>query len=369
MKNHQSRGVDMSLYKLHGAAFQASWSALSQSAQEQQTVLLGAPGGLIRLSSAGYEYIVHQHFMAATGKRVQVSVGRVDDPAAQDKAQELREQIEVSKNLIERTRELAKLGYQLAPPKAYGVAAAIYNAGLFQEGLTLVGSHAYGVLLNTLGIKASGYRTDDVDLSRHHLLAVPPMNLASLLMQTGIDFVPVPPFNHGDPPTSWKERGPSQLRVDLLVPSPDDEIAFVRVPELNAYATTLPLLDYLLEDTFIGALASRHGVVPVRVPDPARFAIHKMATSQMRVNFFDKSLKDLEQASSLLAMLEENHPGEVERAVFALPPKGLEHVSRALNGVKKILEPLHPQAFESLKDCVQGAIEAEESTSMDTPKG
>ncbi|WP_158219383.1 MULTISPECIES: GSU2403 family nucleotidyltransferase fold protein [unclassified Achromobacter] len=91
--------------------------------------------------------------------------------------------------------------YQVADPKTYSVVAALHNAGLFRRGMTLVGSHAYGVLLNTLGIAAGLYQSFNVDVARGAALGsdAPTPGFAELLAQTGLKVVEVPAFHPGDP--------------------------------------------------------------------------------------------------------------------------------------------------------------------------
>jgi hypothetical protein len=40
-----------------------------------------------------------------------------------------------------------------------------------------------------------------------------------------------------------------RLKVDLLVPSPDETYPTIKVPELNAYAQGLPYLKYVLSNS------------------------------------------------------------------------------------------------------------------------
>ena len=54
---------------------------------------------------------------------------------------------------------LRLFGYQRIDRKPAAVLEVLFNRGLFAAGLALVGSHAYGALLNELGILAPGYRT------------------------------------------------------------------------------------------------------------------------------------------------------------------------------------------------------------------
>jgi len=314
-------------------AYQMAWSDLADLASGQAQVFMGSPGNVLERDCRGHRYVFHQYTSAAGG-RVQDQLGRADEPQTQAARHALIERIDQTKALIERIRDLVKLGYQVADSRTYGVAAALYNAGLFQHGLTLIGSHAYGVLLNTLGITATPYRSNDVDVARGPgKLALPSLDLARLLARTRIDFVPVPAFDHRDPSTSHKERGQSPFRVDLLVPSKTLEIGAVEVPALKSFATALPHLGYLLENTGMAPLISRHGAVPVRVPEPARFAVHKLVVADLRVNQRDKTAKDIHQAAVLLAALAQRQPGDIEQAVSALPKSAKPHGARRIKAL------------------------------------
>lgn len=322
------------LYQYRDMAYQAAWTNLSQQAASQGQVLLAAPGSLMERNISGCTYLVHQ-FQGVDGKRRQVSVGAIDDPRTNAAQAVLYDQIEVAKKIISQIRTLAKLGYQVADPKTYSVAATLHNAGLFRHGLALVGSHAYGVLLNTLGVIAVPYMSNDVDVARGatRKLAAPTLSFTDLLAQTQLKFVSVPrvpPFNPSDPSTSFKELGKSGFRVDLLVPSRTQHIRIIPVPELNAHAIALPYLSYLLEGSFMSTLISRHGAVPVRVPDPARFALHKLLVAALRVNERDKIRKDIHQAAVLLLMLAEHQPGDIEDALAALPKSAHAYARKRL---------------------------------------
>jgi hypothetical protein len=68
-----------------------------------------------------------------------------------------------------------------------------------------------------------------------------------MLRETGIEFFEIPALDRRRRGTSFKERGGSNFRVDLLVPSADENYPTVPVPELKAHAQGLPHLAYLLE--------------------------------------------------------------------------------------------------------------------------
>jgi hypothetical protein len=134
----------------------------------------------------------------------------------------------------------------------------------------------------------------------------------------------------------------------LLAPLEDEEIRVVNMPDLKTHAVALPYLHFLLEDTQHGVLASRHGAVVARVPSPARFAIHKLLSSRLRVNTHDKIAKDLEQASVILAALSALRPTEIETAVAALPPSGKELLPEALPMLAQRLADEHPAVFDEI---------------------
>lgn len=61
----------------------------------------------------------------------------------------------------------------------------------------------------------------------------------------------------------------------------------------------------------------------VNVPDPARFAVHKLVVSQRRpTTFAAKSAKDIDQARQLLEVLLDIRPGAVLAAVEAAENMG-----------------------------------------------
>src|SRR5205807_4106949 len=136
----------------------------------------------------------------------------------------------------------------------------------------------------------------------------------------------VPALNRRQHPTSFKEGGRSRLKVDLLVPSPEEGYPTIPVPELKAHAKGLPCLRYLLEDSQEVPVLSPHGVVLVRVPVPERYAIHKLVVTQLRARTSSKPAKDLRQAATRIEALVERFPGAVEEALSAVPRSAVRHV-------------------------------------------
>lgn len=123
----------------------------------------------------------------------------------------------------------------------------------------------------------------DVAVDRVLQIAVPQANadLPKALEALNVGFLPVPGLNPKAPGTSFKVRGRS-LRVDLLTPArgPRDGKP-VHIERLKAAAQPLELLDYLLESALPVPLVNG-GASLVNVPDPARFALHKVIKSKGR---------------------------------------------------------------------------------------
>ena len=159
----------------------------------------------------------------AVGRRLETYLGKADEISVLDKVAGLRERIDAANATIARVRVLARAGFATADRKTYATLASLHNHGLFRAGALLIGSHAYGVLLNVLGVKAVPYATEDVDIARREQLALTGTTpFLKMLRETGIQFFEIPSPKRRDPPTSYAEPGGSRLKVDLLVPSSDE---------------------------------------------------------------------------------------------------------------------------------------------------
>jgi hypothetical protein len=122
----------------------------------------------------------------------------------------------------------------------------------------------------------------------------------------------------------------------------------VAVPELQAYATALPYLGYLLEESQTSVLMAREGCCSVRIPVPERFAVHKLVVSQLRSGRDTKSAKDIDQASVLCAALADLFPGAIQDAVKPLSRGMIKHLRKALSAARRRLERDAPLAWSEL---------------------
>ena len=164
----------------------------------------------------------------------------------------------------------------------------------------------------------------------------------------------IPSLDRRQRGTSFKERGGSNFRVDLLVPSADDNYPTVPVPELKAHAQGLPHLAYLLAASQEIPVLSSHGSVMARVPVPERYAIHKLIVSQLRNKASSKPEKDLRQAAVLIEALVERYPGAIEDAASAVPKSAARHMARAIKALGQHLPTTAESAWETLHAIAPG---------------
>lgn len=345
-----------SLTTPHERALNLLFAECSAAAAEQAEAFLGAPGTVAeRTNGNGTRYWVHRFFDAIRKPR-EIYLGKVDDPDVTGRVDELRTRIMAANANISRVKILARAGFTTVDRKTHATLASLANHGLFRAGAILIGSHAYGALLNSLGLRAVPYATEDIDIARRTalgLVGLPPF--IDMLRQTGIDFFAVPQLARGAPPSSFAERGGSRLRVNLLVPSADDSYPLVPVPELQAHATGLPYLAYLLGDSQEVAVLSPHGVVNVRVPVPERFAIHKLIVSQLRDAVSSKAEEDLRQAATLIDAVSGLFPDAIKEALGATPLSARRHVAGGVRGLRVHLPDSAAEAWESLSSVTGGS--------------
>jgi hypothetical protein len=254
------------------------------------------------------------------------------------------EQAAVTPDLQRVDRLAAQLrvgGAHTADQASARVVRALAESGLFDAGAVLVGTHAFVVLGNVLGVRwvSGALRTQDVDVAGSRDadidVAVPDIeaDVPSTLEGLQMGFLPVPPLDHRHPSTSFKVRGQS-LRVDLLCPKRGASDAPVFIRRFNAAAQPLAHLDYLLQMPE-RALFIDGGATLVNVPAPARFAFHKLLVALLRpATFQTKAEKDVMQAAQVLEALVDARPGDLAPARETLRGTGSPraHAGLALLG-------------------------------------
>jgi hypothetical protein len=226
------------------------------------------------------------------------------------------------------------------------------DSRVFQLGGVLVGTLAFRTYANALGVKfeKSALQTQDLDIAHDPAIGVAlarqtePVKLEELIASSGLNLHPVPPLDPKRPSTSFKVRG-RELRIDLLTPMRGRESHEpVFLPAFGLSAQPLRNLDYLLEPV-IQAVAVGADPVLVNLPDPARFALHKLWTSRRRsAGFQAKARKDVLQAEQLIEVLLDDRPDDLVDAWTSLPG------DKAHGNVKTAVSALAPSISDRLSN-------------------
>lgn len=193
---------------------------------------------------------------------------------------------------------------------------AFQRAGLFHVGAVLVGSVAYQCYGGLLGFNLGGdlHRTQDLDLAQDRIIALDVRHsgnaaddFESIIRKVDPSFKP--DFNPSHPKSGLTRYvNASNYKIDLLTPQASSDrnrnapIALDTLP--GVALQPLALMDYLIENPVRSVLLFEEGIAVV-VPDPARYAIHKIVLSQTRASTtpMPKTTKDRAQVEQLIEAL------------------------------------------------------------------
>lgn len=291
--------------------YQVLYSELAQRALDAAfSSEFSIEGRFITQESGGRRYWYFDTANPEGGKRRRY-VGPVDDP-------EITRRVEAFKDLKEDYRARRKLvstlirdAYLPRPnPMAGDVVQALADGGFFRLRGVLVGTVAYQTYSAILGVRLpeTAMHTGDADFAQFHAISVavedemPPV--LGLLQAVENTFREVPHQADSRRTTAFVSR--SGFRVEFLTPntgSADHDGTPTDMPALGgASAQPLRFLDFLIHDPIRAVLLHGAGV-PVLVPAPERFAVHKLIVATRRRDTGDdtaKSAKDRRQAQALL---------------------------------------------------------------------
>ncbi|WP_448956100.1 GSU2403 family nucleotidyltransferase fold protein [Labrys neptuniae] len=265
------------------------------------------PGSISRKKVGGdtYLYAVEKH-----GKtRLQRYLGPERDEEVAEEAKLVRMEAERAKARRTQVSMLKRAGLPGPSLEVGRLLEAVAHAGLFDNGLVLVGTLAFSLYAPIVGAVLSGsfVQTQDADFAVASIAAArADADLASVLNRADPSFRAVPGLGRGDLPKRF--RAASGFEVEILTPvrSRGDD-GTVNVAGLGAGATPLHFLEFLIQDA-IAAVALYNDGIKVTIPNPARYAIHKLIVAQERSIASVKRDKDLAQADVLIKVLHANEP-------------------------------------------------------------
>lgn len=329
--------------KFFDLSFRTAYAQAKELALAQRQVAL-VTAGTLQTEKRGGKRFVYRYRYDGSGRRITEYLGAEDGGGTSAKMKQAREEIREAAILAGYSRDLRKVGFHSTENSALVTVAALFNAGLFGNGGILVGTHAFGAILNELGVADMSFAmTEDVDFARAkpiQIAALPVGGFLKLLTDTGLPFHEVPQLKRKDPATSFKVRG-RKLKVDLLVPSKGEPYQPVAVHELGAHATGLPHLRFLLREPTQSVLLGRERIVPVTVPHAGRFCVHKLALYSLRAGGNNpKSQKDVAQAALLAAAIAQEQDFLLHDAIVEME-KPLRAKAKA--GARRAIELLQAE--------------------------
>ena len=268
-------------------------------------------GNFLKIPVDGREY---WYFHDAASTPARRYVGPVSDPEITRRAKEFRQLRDSFKGQRKLVSTLVREAGFPQPERLTGdVVEAFERAGLFRLRGVLVGTVAYQTYAPYLGVKLpnTAMQTGDADFAQFHSISadvgdsLPP--ILDLLRSVDPTFRPLPHPSGSLQSTRFSNS--AGYLVEFLTPnrgSDDYSGKPTPMPALGgASAEPLRFLDFLIHEPVRAMLLHKAGI-PVLVPSPERYAIHKMIVSGERhsnAGGLAKRQKDLLQARSLAEAL------------------------------------------------------------------
>ena len=219
------------------------------------------------------------------------------------------------------------------------VLLALADSGVFRLRSVLVGTMAYRAYGPMLGVRlaSASVMTDDIDVAQFRSISiavedqVPPVLTTLRTVDPTFEAIGRPFSRQSDAYVAA-----SKLKVEFLTPmrGPAEDAPAV-LPALGTASQPLRFLDYLIYQECKAVLPFGAGIL-VNVPDPVRYAWHKLIVAERRV-MPEKISKDLAQAETLFEVLVEDRPDDVRDMWEELATEGRRHWQQiALSGLKRI---------------------------------
>ena len=331
---------------------QTTYSTLLQKALDNPFSRLNTVGFTIKtLASGRYWYC---QFSDVSGDRRQRYVGP-DSKEMQDWIESLKSEQESMVDLLASRKRLVAMtaagGGSIEKGRPAKILEKLSDAGVFDAGGLLIGSYAFGCYGNMLGVTfdEAMRRTEDMDIACDRSIEI------GMMCDVGADISSISPemklpkqINPWIPP--YEMVAPDGFKLEFLTSRKDpSDKEPVKIDRFGVNAFPLQYLDYITQTSVKAVILYGSGVL-VNVPDPARFALHKLAVSQMRHSSKpEKKRKDIAQASALIGYFLHESPGSLLLAADAASEMGVDFESLIAAGVACM--PDQSLAYEFLNEC------------------
>jgi hypothetical protein len=330
-------------------------------------------GSFNKKTVRGATYWYYQYTDVSTSRLRQLFVGPDSDPKVRDLERRSRQR---DRGEVERLAKAAiALGCSSSTPVHFRIIRRLNEVGFFRAGGVLVGTHAFLTYGNALGVSWGDLaRTQDLDFAHagnHIELALPgslKLETTSVVESLEAGFLPTPGFRPWEKNATFVNRSDKALKIDFLTPMVGGRNEVFEHEQLGVNLQPLRFMEFILEDVGQAAVVSALGACVVTVPDPARFALHKILVHvERRQRSPEKAAKDLAQAAALIEIIGADQMDRLESLWASIHQRGPGWRQRARKGVLA-LERLAPDlpALEMMKAVERAASPQAKSKSRRT---
>ena len=323
---------------------QTAFSNLADVAMraEMARSIANLSGSFSQRTIKGRSYWYYRH-ADASGRQRQIYLGPDSDTVRQLVSEK---QSSPQPGALRKLAQLAEIsGCQATATAHFKVIKRLSDYGFFRAGGVAIRSHAFISYGNMLGVHWGGGPeaiTMDIDFAHagKKLSVALPANIKvqtpDAIESLGMGFVPLLGGSGGGA-GSWVIPESPEFTLDFVTPKTSDEGEPFRHEQLGVVLQPLPFMEYSLVDVEQSVIFDRTGAIVINVPNPARFALHKLIVYGERTGLHrTKSNKDLQQSALLLHILRRQRPEDVAAAWIDLQGRGKGWRKRVAIGLTAI---------------------------------
>lgn len=274
------------------------------------------------LSSKAHFYAVEKNgrkywYARVNGEKQQVRYIGKETPELLERIRNIKDASARNGECEEMVRVFLRSGYPAPSKTACDILQSLSTNGFFRLRGVLIGSVAFPSYHAMFGMpRFSGvetHRMGDLDIAMFHSISLAIPNDEKITFSKSIsdivqvfakslesDFEQVLDLDNR-PSAKWMNKKTGMF-IDLLTPFvPPEDSKDIFLPSIRERANKTKFLDFLIYNEMPSVVLYKSGIA-VNVPEPGRFAIHKLLVSARRLDVYKRN-KDMTQAVQLLKYL------------------------------------------------------------------
>lgn len=306
------------------------------------------------------------------GGRTRHYVGPANDPEIAKRVEEFKAQKNDLRARRRMVSTLTREGGMVAPDRLSGdIIEALASGGLFRLRGILIGTVAFQTYAGILSVRLPGHSimTGDTDIAQDFAIShevddsMPP--ILELLQAVDPTFRPIPHRSGQAASSSFQNN--DGYKVEFLTSNRGSDYTAqpAKMPALGgASADPLRFFDFLVRDPVRTVVLHKSGI-PVTVPDPSRYAVHKLIVASRRHSVGQSAVKrdkDVRQAAILIeALLQTRRSSDLALAYNEAWQRG----DAWRTSIRAGAAMLSDEDREHFKACLRtGAVEIDEDITL-----